>query len=143
MIHSTLWRSNTFHENIIAEALEHQAKLVIAKLAKIKAEMKQQEATSVDQHSKATEEIRSLKQLLAQKEAYSGKLVLDFTQVTEDLRVAKDNVKFLEASLHPLRKNLNASKTEKVELRVEKDPMVAMYKALTLQSKNSLNMMFL
>jgi len=56
-----------------------------------------------EQLSKASKEIRSLKDLLNQKEAYSGELVQMLTQTQEDLRVSSNNIQFLERSLTPYR----------------------------------------
>lgn len=61
---------------------------------------KQQESSIIDQHSKATEEIRSLKELLAQKEAHSCKMVMDFTQATEYLDRLEDKARSLKCLLN-------------------------------------------
>lgn len=45
-----------------------------------KKEKSRMEATFAEKHSKATEEIWSLKELLNQKEVYMGELVRDFTK---------------------------------------------------------------
>lgn len=50
------------------------------------------ESSFAEQLSKATEEIRGLKDLLNQKETYAGELVQTLTQAQEDLRVSSSRV---------------------------------------------------
>ncbi|XP_070010951.1 uncharacterized protein [Nicotiana sylvestris] len=56
------------------------------------------ETSFSEQLSKASEEIRELRALLSEKEAYVGELVQNLTQTQEDLRVSSDKVCSLESS---------------------------------------------
>ncbi|XP_070002677.1 uncharacterized protein [Nicotiana sylvestris] len=77
------------------------------------------ESSFVEQLSKATDEIRGLKELLNQKEVYVGELVQTLTQAQKDLRVSSNRVQFLESSLAPLQDSYDAALTKKEELRSE------------------------
>ncbi|XP_070054005.1 uncharacterized protein [Nicotiana tomentosiformis] len=108
-------------KEVLAEeknALEQQMKMIAAKLAIEKASSSQVgkdkdilDSSFAEQLSKATEEIRSLKELLNQKEVYGGKLVQTLTQTKEDLCVSTDKIQFLERSLAPLKTAYDASQT--------------------------------
>ncbi|XP_019256296.1 PREDICTED: tropomyosin-like [Nicotiana attenuata] len=74
------------------------------------------ESSFAEQLSKATEEIRGLKELLNQKEVYAGELVQTLTQAQEDLRVSSNRVQFLESSLAPLQASYDVALAEKEEL---------------------------
>lgn len=52
------------------------------------------ETSFSEQLSKASEEIRGLKDLLSKKEVYAGELVQTLTQTQEDLRESSDKVSF-------------------------------------------------
>ncbi|XP_070036501.1 uncharacterized protein [Nicotiana tomentosiformis] len=117
--------------------LEQQLKIITAKLAVLKASSNQAEKGKerlesffVEQHFKATEEIRSLKELLNQKEAYAGDLVQMLTQTQEDLRASTDKIQFLESSLAPLKTSYKASEAEKEELKTEIEQWEKDYEAL-------------
>ncbi|XP_019250934.1 PREDICTED: uncharacterized protein LOC109229838 [Nicotiana attenuata] len=95
----------TLEEN--KSTLEQQVRTLTSKLAVVKASSSQAskeklrlETSFSEQHSKASEEIRELKALLAEKEAYAGELVQTLTQTQEDFRESSDKVLFLENSRH-------------------------------------------
>ncbi|XP_070003111.1 uncharacterized protein [Nicotiana sylvestris] len=77
--------------------LEQQVRALTSELAVEKASSSQAdkekarlETSFSEQLSKASEEIRELKALLAEKEAYAGELVKNLAQTQEDLRVSSD-----------------------------------------------------
>lgn len=78
-------------------------------------------ANFVEQYSKATEEIQSLKELINQKEIYVSELVQEFTQAKEDLCVSSEKIKFLESSLEPLKITYDSAEIEKENLQAEVD----------------------
>ncbi|XP_070049635.1 uncharacterized protein [Nicotiana tomentosiformis] len=78
----------------------------------------------------ATKEIRSLKELLNQKEVYARELVQTLTQAQEDLRASADKIQFLESYFAPLKTSFDASEAEKEELRAEVDQWEKDYEAL-------------
>ncbi|XP_075094114.1 chloride channel protein CLC-e isoform X3 [Nicotiana tabacum] len=107
-------------------ALEQQMRVIASELAVEKASSSQVgkdkyilESSFAEQLSKATEEIRSLKELLNQKEVYARELVQTLTQVQEDLRASTYKIQFLESSLASLKTAYDASEAEKEELRAE------------------------
>ncbi|XP_070049819.1 uncharacterized protein [Nicotiana tomentosiformis] len=116
-------------KGVLAEekrALEQQMKMVSAELEVLKSSSSQVEkdkdrleSSFAEQLSKATEEIRSLKELLNQKEVYVGELVQSLTQAQEDLRASSGKIQFLESSLAYLKKAYEASEAKKEELRAE------------------------
>lgn len=83
-----------------------------------------------EQHSKATNEIRSKKELLSQKEVYEGEPVQGFTPVKEKLRTSYEKIEFLESSLEPLKVSYDVAKAKKKNLRTEVDQWKKMYDAL-------------
>ncbi|XP_070043091.1 uncharacterized protein [Nicotiana tomentosiformis] len=108
------------------DALEQQIQMIVAELAIKKASSSQVgkdkdilESSFAEQLSKATEEIRSLRKLLNQKETYAGELVQTLTLTQEDLCASTDKVKFSKISLTPLKVAFDASKTDKEELITE------------------------
>ncbi|XP_070019625.1 protein CROWDED NUCLEI 2-like [Nicotiana sylvestris] len=85
--------------------LEHQLRVLTSELAVEKASSNQAgkdknliETSFSEQLSKASEEIRELKALLSEKEAYAGELVQTLTQTQEDLWESSDKVCSLESS---------------------------------------------
>nr|XP_033509339.1 uncharacterized protein LOC117274216 [Nicotiana tomentosiformis] len=116
-------------KDVLAEekrALEEQMRMVSAKLAVLKASFSQVEkdkdrleSSFAEQLSKATEEMRSLKEFLNKKKVYAGELVQTLTQAQEDLCASTDKIQFLESSLAPLKTTYEASKAEKEELKAE------------------------
>ncbi|XP_070037177.1 uncharacterized protein [Nicotiana tomentosiformis] len=151
IVHSSLkeqFKGLQLEKEVLAEeknALEQQAKMVAAELAIEKASSNQVgkdkdilESSFAEQFSKATKEIRGLKELLNQKETYAGELVQSLTQTQEDLRASSDKIKFLESSLAPLKTAFDASKVEKEELKAEIDQREKDYEAL--EDKLTLNL---
>lgn len=124
------------------DALQQQARIITVEHTKTKAEMKQMKVTFIDQHSKATEEIHSLKELFAQKEVYSGKLVQEYTQAKEDLRTSMDKVIFLGISLDPLRASFDASEPDR-DLDVKNEWLTEKYNAFEIHSEMDMSWMFL
>lgn len=107
-------------------SLEQQLNITTAKLVVLKASSNQVEnkkdrleSSFVEQHSRATEEIRSLKELLNQKEVYASDLVQILTQAQGDLHTTYEKVKFLEDTLEPLKVYYEYSKAEKEDLKAE------------------------
>nr|XP_009783266.1 PREDICTED: uncharacterized protein LOC104231901 [Nicotiana sylvestris] len=80
--------------------------------------------------SKATEEIRRLKEMLNKKEIYAGELVQILTLAQENLRVSSDKVQFLERSFTFLKAAYDASSAEREELEAEIEQWEKDYKAL-------------
>ncbi|XP_070021209.1 uncharacterized protein [Nicotiana sylvestris] len=72
-----------------------------------------------EQLSKASEEIRELRALLSEKEAYVGELVRNLTQTQEDLRVSSDKVCSLENSHASLQSSYESALAENEKLRNE------------------------
>ncbi|XP_070010423.1 tropomyosin-2-like [Nicotiana sylvestris] len=80
--------------------LEQRVRALISELAVEKASSSQAdkekarlETSFSEQLSKASEEIRELKALLGEKDAYAGELVQNLTQAQEDLRASSDKDK--------------------------------------------------
>ncbi|XP_070048929.1 tropomyosin-2-like [Nicotiana tomentosiformis] len=127
-------------KEVLAEeknALEQQMRMVSAELAVEKSSSSQVgkdkdilESPFAKQLSKATEEIRSLKELLNQKEIYAGELVQTLTQAQEYLRISTHKIQFLKSSLAPLKTTYEASEAENEELRAEIDQWQKDYEAL-------------
>ncbi|XP_070046015.1 uncharacterized protein [Nicotiana tomentosiformis] len=118
-----------FEKEVLEEekcTLEQQVKISSVELAVEKASSSQAgkdkdllESSFAEQLSKATEEIRGLKELLNQKEVYAWDLVQTLTQTQEDLRAYSNQVQFLERSLAPLQTSYDVALTEKEELEAE------------------------
>ncbi|XP_070042857.1 interactor of constitutive active ROPs 1-like [Nicotiana tomentosiformis] len=114
-------------KDVLAEekgALEQQLSMISAELAVLKASSNKVEKGKnilesyfAEQHSKATEEIRSLKELLNEKEVYASDLVQMLTQAQEDLNASTDKVQFLKSSL--IQAAYEALEAEKEELKAE------------------------
>nr|XP_016450374.1 PREDICTED: uncharacterized protein LOC107775187 [Nicotiana tabacum] len=81
------------------------------------------EATFSEQHSRATKEIRYLKELLNKKEVYAGDLVQALIQAQEYLRTSSNIVSSLKSTLKPLKVSYETAESEKEELRAEVDQL--------------------
>ncbi|XP_070020412.1 uncharacterized protein [Nicotiana sylvestris] len=106
--------------------LEQQVRALTSELAVEKASSSQAdkkkarlETSFSEQFSKASEEIRELKDLLAEKEAYAGELVQNLTQTQEDLRVSSDKVCSLENSHAFLQASYESALAENEKLKNE------------------------
>nr|XP_009761665.1 PREDICTED: uncharacterized protein LOC104213816 [Nicotiana sylvestris] len=95
------------------------------------------------QLSKATKEIKGLKELLNQKEIYVGELVQTLTQAQEDLRASSYNVQFLERSLAPLKASYDASLIERETLKAEIEQWERDYEPLEDKSTLDVSWAFL
>ncbi|XP_019238014.1 PREDICTED: formin-like protein 18 [Nicotiana attenuata] len=106
--------------------LEQQVRALTSELAVIKAsssqaekERERLESSFSEQLSKASEEIRALKDLLNQKEIYAGELVQNLTKTQEDLRASVDKVHALESSHATLQSSYSSVLAENEELKNE------------------------
>ncbi|XP_019229398.1 PREDICTED: uncharacterized protein LOC109210436 [Nicotiana attenuata] len=106
--------------------LEQQVRVLTSELAVVKASLSEAskeklrlETSFSEQLSKASEEIRELKALLAEKEAYAGELVQTLTQTQEDLRESSEKVRFLESSQAALQASQESALAENEKLRNE------------------------
>ncbi|XP_019263878.1 PREDICTED: lamin-B1-like [Nicotiana attenuata] len=106
--------------------LEQQVRALTSELAVIKAsssqaekERERLESSFSEQLSKASEEIRALKDLLNQKEIYARELVQNFTKAQEDLRASVDKVHALESSHATLQSSYSSVLAENEELKNE------------------------
>lgn len=110
------------------EVLEQQLKMTTVELAvaKIEANQVEKENTKMEtnfteQHCMSAEKIRSLKELLNQKEIYTGELVQEFNQTKEELHVSSERITFLESSLKPLKVSYDGAEVEKENLQADVD----------------------
>ncbi|XP_070049512.1 interactor of constitutive active ROPs 1-like [Nicotiana tomentosiformis] len=131
-------------------ALEQQVKMMAAELSIEKDSSSQVgkdkellKTSFAEQLSKATEEIRGLKELLNQKEVYAGELVQMLTQAQEDLCASSNKIQFLERSLAPLQTSYDAALTEKAELEAEVEQWERDYEALEDKSTLDISWAFL
>ncbi|XP_019227593.1 PREDICTED: uncharacterized protein LOC109208887 [Nicotiana attenuata] len=108
--------------------LEQQVQALTSELAIIKAsssqaekERERLESSFSEQLSKASEEIRALKDLLNQKEIYAGELVQNLTKTQEDLRASVDKVHALESSHTTLQSSYSSVLAENEVAAWERD----------------------
>ncbi|XP_070017616.1 uncharacterized protein [Nicotiana sylvestris] len=108
--------------------LEQQVRALTSELAVEKTSSNQEskekaclETFFSEQLSKASKEIRELRALLSEKEAYAGELVQNLTQTQnqEDLRVSSDKVCSLKSSHASLQSSYESALAENEELRNE------------------------
>nr|XP_016467781.1 PREDICTED: myosin-1-like [Nicotiana tabacum] len=106
--------------------LEKQVRALTSELAVEKAYSNQAgkekdhlETSFSEQLSKASEEIRELRALLGEKEAYADELVQNLTQTQEDLRVSSDKVCSLENSHASLQASYESALAKNEKLRNE------------------------
>ncbi|XP_070010286.1 tropomyosin-2-like [Nicotiana sylvestris] len=106
--------------------LEQQVRALTSELAVEKASSSQAdkekahlETSLSEQLSKASEEIRELKALLGEKEAYAGELVQNLTQAQEDLRASSDKVCALKSSHASIQASYTSALAENEKLRNE------------------------
>ncbi|XP_009785147.1 uncharacterized protein [Nicotiana sylvestris] len=104
--------------------LEQQVRSLTSELAVEKASSNQAskekarlETSFFEQLSKSSEEIRELRSLLSEKEAYAGELIQNLTQTQEDLRVSSDKVFSLESSHASLQRFYESALAENEKLR--------------------------
>ncbi|XP_019229440.1 PREDICTED: ATP synthase subunit alpha, chloroplastic-like [Nicotiana attenuata] len=107
-------------------ALEQQVRALTSELGVIKASLNQGEkererfeTSFSEQLSKASEEIRALKDLLNQKEIYAGELVQNLTKAQEDLRASVDSMHALENSHAALQSSYDSVLAENEGLKNE------------------------
>ncbi|XP_070007712.1 uncharacterized protein [Nicotiana sylvestris] len=106
--------------------LEQQLRALTSKLAVEKASSSQADKEKAhlensfsEQLSNASEEIRELKALLGEKEAYAGELVQNLTQAQEDLRASSNKVCALESSHASLQASYTSTLAENEKLKNE------------------------
>nr|XP_016437302.1 PREDICTED: uncharacterized protein LOC107763340 [Nicotiana tabacum] len=106
--------------------LEQQVRALTSELAVEKASSNQAskektrlETSFSEQLSKASEEIRELRALLSEKEAYAGELVQNLTQTQEYLWVSSDKVCSLESSHASLQSSYESALAKNEKLRNE------------------------
>nr|XP_016455900.1 PREDICTED: paramyosin-like [Nicotiana tabacum] len=106
--------------------LEQQVRALNSELAVEKASSNQAdkekahlETSFSKQLSKESDEIRELRDLLGEKEAYAGELMQNLTQTQEDLRISSDKVCSLENSHASLQASYESTLAENKKLRNE------------------------
>ncbi|XP_075111807.1 uncharacterized protein LOC142181977 [Nicotiana tabacum] len=99
--------------------LEQQNRVLTSELATAKASSSQLkrdkellECSLSEQLSKASEEVRELKALLAKKEEYAGELVQSLTQAQADLQTSSDEIHTLKSSHASLEASLDSHLAE-------------------------------
>ncbi|XP_070006993.1 uncharacterized protein [Nicotiana sylvestris] len=99
--------------------LEQQKRGLTSELATAKASSSQfkrdkelLECSMSEQLSKASEEVRELKALLAKKEEYAGELVQSLTQAQADLQTSSDEIRALKSSHASLEASLDSHLAE-------------------------------
>nr|XP_016443511.1 PREDICTED: virulence factor-related M protein-like [Nicotiana tabacum] len=99
--------------------LEQQKRGLTSELATAKASSSQfkrdkelLECSMSEQLSKASEEVRELKALLAKKEEYAGELVQSLTQAQADLQTFSDEIRALKSSQASLEASLDSHLAE-------------------------------
>ncbi|XP_070014537.1 uncharacterized protein [Nicotiana sylvestris] len=130
--------------------LEQQVRALTSKLAVEKASSSQAdkekarlETSFSEQLSKASEEIRELKALFGEKEAYAGELVQNLTQAQEDLRASSDKVCALESSHASLQASYTSALVENEKLKNEIAEWERNYEILEDKSAIEVNLTFL
>lgn len=88
------------------------------------------ESSFAKQHLRDTEEIRCLKELLNQKEVYVCNLVQMLTQAQEDICAFSEKVKFLKATLEPLKVSYEDSEAKKKDYNSKVAQLQKDYEAL-------------
>lgn len=69
-----------------------------AEVRQMEGKMNKMEASFVEQYSKATEEVHSLKDLLDQNEVYVDELVQEYTQAKQNLHASSERFMFFKSN---------------------------------------------
>ncbi|XP_070003020.1 uncharacterized protein [Nicotiana sylvestris] len=107
------------HASLKVRALTSELAVEKASSNQARKEKARLETSFSEQLSKASEEIRELRALLSEKEAYAGELVQSLTQTQEDLRVSSDKVFSLENSHASLQSSYESALAKNEKLRNE------------------------
>ncbi|XP_070029024.1 uncharacterized protein [Nicotiana sylvestris] len=142
--HSSLTLMNDIvHAYLKVRALTTELAVEKAASSQADKEKARLETSFSEQLSKASKEIRELKALLGEKEAYAGELVQNLTQAQEDLRASSDKVCALESYHTSLQASYTSALAENEKLKNEIDDWERDYEILEDKSAIEVSWAFL